>query len=456
MPTDTPDDFDAIVLGAGTGGEHAAARLHAAGKRVALIERELIGGECAYWACIPSKTLLHPIKVAHEADATPSLSAPPLDVGAALAFRDTAIQHLNDDKQVRAYAEQGMTFLRGTARIEAAGRVVIDGPAPRRLAAPHIILATGSDVRVPQVDGLADAGYWTNREATTFHETPRSVVVLGADAQAVELAQMVRGFGAAVTIVSHDERLLHREDAVVSALLLEHCTAVGIAMRLGRTVARVARVSADHRSLTLDDGATIAAEQVLVASGRAPRVQGLGLEALGVRIGKRGIIVDEHCRAAPGIWAVGDVTGVALFTHVAQYQGRIAADDILGRSHAADYRAIPRVVFCTPEVASTGLTAEQARQQDIDVAVATIDLAEAIAAPSTYGPRVRARLSLIADRARRTLVGAWVVGPAAGELIHLAVLAIRANISIDVLRDTMYQFPTMSEGYLHACDALDI
>ena len=210
------------------------------------------------------------------------------------------------------------------------------------------------------------------------------------------------------------------------------------------------------RTVTLDDGTTLRAERVLVAMGRTPRTAGLGLEEVGVRVGERGMEVDECCRAAEGVWAVGDVTGQALYTHVAHYQAQITTDNILGRRRPADYRAVPRVVFTDPEVGAVGLTAAQAREQGIAVTVSQVELAKMIAAPSIWGRDVDGALGLVADRKRRVLVGAWGVGPGVGEWIHVAALAIRAAVPIEVLRDLIIQFPTFSEGYLYALEQLDV
>ena len=443
--------FDVIVIGAGPGGEVAADRLHRAGMRVVVVERELIGGECAYWACIPSKTLIRQAEVVAEASHVAGVATPAINWEQVAAYRDDMIRHLDDSKQVQGYADQGITFIRGEAHLAGPGRVEVAG---RLLEAPHVVVATGSDPRIPPIEGLSEAGYWTNREATTLSRVPESIVILGGSAQGIELGQMLCRYGAQVTIVQLATHLLDREEPEVSALLADLLRAEGVNLHLGREAVRVARDEDGMRVVHLDDGTEVRGQELLVATGRTPRIGGLHLEVVGATVTKRGILVDNYCRAAPGLWAVGDVTGVALFTHVAKYQARIAADDILGRRHPVNYHAIPRVVFSDPQVGATGLTTAQAREQGVEVTMASVDPYEAIARPVTYGKDIGGRLGLVADRKRGILVGAWAVGPEAGEWIHLAVLAIRAATPIPVLRDVIEQFPTFSEAYLSGLEML--
>jgi pyruvate/2-oxoglutarate dehydrogenase complex dihydrolipoamide dehydrogenase (E3) component len=447
------EHFDAIVLGAGPGGEVVVDRLHQAGMRVAVIERELIGGECAYWACIPSKTLIRVTTVVAEARHVAGVDTPAINWPQVAAYRDDMIRHLDDQKQVQAYRDEGITFIRGAASLSGPGLVKVAG---RSLQAPHIVVATGSEPRLPPIDGLGEAGYWTNREATTFSHIPQSIVILGGSAQGVELGQMLRRFGTQVAIVQRSPHLLDREDPEVGDLLAEHLTADGVALYLGREAIRVERDPTGVHMIHLDDGTSIRGQELLVATGRIPRTQHLHLQSVGATVSGHGIRVDDFCRAAPGIWAVGDVTGVAQFTHVAKYQARIAADDILGRSHPANYMAVPRVVFSDPEVGAVGLTVAQAQESGLNVVRTTIDLAQTIARPSTYGQQIGGRLSLMAERGRGVLVGARAVGPQASEWIHLAVLAIRAATPIPVLRDVIEQFPTFSEAYLNGLERLAV
>ena len=445
------EKYDAVVIGLGPGGEVAASRLLAAGRRVAVVERELIGGECAYWACIPSKTLLRPPEARAEAGRAAGTGRPEIDWPALRDYRDYMIRHLDDTAQVDGYRSQGATVIKGTARLAGPGRVEVDGQI---LEADHVIIATGSDAVRPPIDGLDQAEVWTNREATTLTDIPDRAVVIGGSAVAVELGQFLARMGAQVTLVQRSEGLVDREDPRVGQLTRAALEADGIDVRVGTRVRRVTR-SGPATAVVLDDGTTVNTDVILLATGRSPRSAGLGLETVGLHPDQRGTItVDEHCQAAEGLWALGDVTGVALFTHVAMYQGRIVADNIIGRPRQAHYGGIPRVIFADPEIAAVGLTEAQARRAGIDLITAEIDLAESIARPWTYQLDPAGTLGILADRGQQVLVGAWAVAPLAGEWIHQAALAIRARIPIDTLLDQVAQFPTYTEGYLQALEQL--
>ncbi|MGD9734040.1 MAG: NAD(P)/FAD-dependent oxidoreductase [Solirubrobacterales bacterium] len=448
-----PERYDTIVIGAGPAGEVAVSRLSDAGMRTALVERELVGGECAYWACIPSKTLLRTVEVRAEAERTAGTSAPAQSWPEIAAYRDFMVRELDDAGQVAGYREQGVEVYKGAGRLAGRGRVEVDGEL---LEGERIVIATGSRPRVPSIEGLEEAGYWTNREATTLHELPESVVVLGGGPVGIELGQFLARMGARVTLLEAGERLLAREDPAVSELLAAQLRADEIEVRFGATVERVSRDPDPDgaRRVALRGGESVSGQELLVATGREPHLDGLGLGTVGVEPGARGIAVDKRCRAAEGIWAIGDVTGVMPFTHVGMYQARVAVADILGRPARADYAAIPRVVFCAPEVAAVGLTEAAAREQGIEVASARLDLAESLARPWTYERDPRGQLGLLVDRRRGVLLGAWAVGPLAGEWIHYAALAIKTATPIEVLRDTVAQFPTYSEGYLKALESL--
>lgn len=446
------DRYDAVVLGMGPGGEVAASRLISGGLRVAVVERELIGGECAYWACIPSKTLLRPPEVRSEAQRAFGTGVPELDRGGLFDYRDWMIRNLDDSAQVEGYERRGATVIKGEGRISGPGRVEVGGEI---LQAEHIVVATGSAPNVPPVEGLEGVTVWTNREATTSREVPDRTLIIGGGPNGIEAAQWLSRLGSRVTVVQSADRLIDREDPEVGRLMEEALEEEGVTVLTGRQAVR-ARKDGGRTVIELDDGSEAETDVVLIAAGRRPRTQGLGLETVGVEAEGGAVPVDECCRAADGVWAIGDVTGVALFTHVAKYQGRIAADNILGKERRADYRGIPRVVFSDPEIAACGLTAEQAREQGIDAAVATVKLPEVLARPWTYEESPRGHLGLIADRKQGVLVGAWAVAPQAGEWIHQASLAIRAGISIERLLDTVAQFPTYSEGYLNALEELGL
>ena len=438
--------FDAVVIGAGPAGEVAVGALVGAGLRVALVERELIGGECGYWGCIPSKTLLRPPEVRSEGERTAGVSTPSLDWPRVAAYRDWMIRNLDDSKTVARYEKQGITVVKGPGKLAGPGRVEADG---RVLETERVIVATGSDPIIPPIEGLEEAGYWTNREATTLHEIPPSAVVIGAGPVGLELGQALARFGSKVTIVDIFDRAMPREDPQVGEAIREAFEDEGITVLVGHKAVGV-RLEGEERVVRFENGKEVRAAVVVVAGGRRPRTDRVGLETVGIEPKPEGIPIDERCRAAEGVWAVGDVTGVALFTHVGKYQARIATADILGQPAKADYRAVPRVVFSDPEIASVGLTEEQAREQGIAAVSATVDLVAAIARPYTYEENPRGKLGIVADADREVLVGAWAVAPLSSEWIHHAVLAIRAEIPLSVLRDTIPQFPTYSEGYLSA------
>jgi dihydrolipoamide dehydrogenase len=426
-------------------------RLSERGMRVALIERELVGGECAYYACIPSKTLLRAPEVRSEARRAAGVAAPALAWDTLAAYRDYMIRNLDDSDEVESYRSKGVDVYKGIGTIAGPGEVEISGET---LHTERIVVATGSDAAIPPIDGLEDVDYWTNREATTLKEVPPSVVVLGGGPVGIELAQFLRRFEARVTVVESGERLLAREEPEVSDLLAQTLRSGGIELRIGVKAESVSKADSEIR-VQLEGGEEITASRLLVATGRRPRIDGLGLEKVGIEPGERGIEVDERCRAAEGVWAVGDVTGVMPFTHVGKYQGRIVADSILGDDVRASYEGIPRVVFSDPEVAAVGLTQAQAREQGISLLAARLRLPEAIARPWTYEEDPRGELGLIADREREVLVGAWAVAPLASEWIHQAALAIKTETPLAVLRDTVAQFPSYTEGYLKALEALD-
>ncbi len=450
-----PDNerFDAVVLGAGPAGEVAASRLHEQGLRTALVERELVGGECAYWACIPSKTLLRPVEARAEAARAKGVTTPERRWREAVAYRDYMIRHLDDAREVEGYEREGIRVFKGQAKLRGPGQVEIDEET--LLVAARVVIATGSVPRIPDIPGLEAAGYWTNREATTLTEIPESVAIIGGGPVGIELAQLLRRFGVEVHLVEAGSGLIAREDPRVGELIAAALREEGIEVHLG---AEIESVSAEggHRELDLGDGGRLRVAELIVAAGRSPRVIDLGLETVGIHPYGDGIKIDERCRAGDQVWAIGDATGVMPFTHVAKYQARIACADIAGESVTADYSAVPRVVFSDPEVAAVGLTEAQASAEELDVAISRIELPEAIARPWTYESDPRGELSVMVDRARRTVVGAWAVAPLAGEWIHYAALALKTGTSIDVLRDMVAQFPTYTEGFLEALSRVEV
>jgi len=456
------EQFDVVVLGMGPGGEVAAGQLLRAGQRVAVVERELIGGECAYWGCVPSKTLLRGPDAVAAADRAPGVGRPALDWAALCDYRDWMIRHLDDTGQVEAYTRRGATVVKGAGRLDGrtSGGQLRVNVAGRQLEARHVIIATGSEPTRPPVPGLEEGSgvpVWTNREATTLRDIPSRAVVLGGGAVAVELGQFLARTGSHVTLVQRGDRLVTREDLRVGDLARAALAADGIDVRLGRQAVRATSTGGGAR-VHLDDASTLDADVVVVAAGRRPRVQDIGLDTVGVEVpagDPQGLVVDDRCRFGAGLWAIGDVTGQALFTHVAKYQARVAAENILGADRHASYDGIPRVIFADPEIAAVGLTTAQATTRGHNVASAEIDLPKAIARPWTFETEPRGTLGLLADRDRQVLLGAWAVAPMAAEWIHQAALAVRAAVPLHVLRDQVAQFPTYTEAYLAALDHLD-
>ncbi len=446
------DHFDAIVMGMGPGGEAVAGQLIAAGRRVAVVEKELIGGECPYWACMPSKALLRPIEARAEASNAAGVSTPAMDWPKIRDYRDVIVRHLDDSAQADAYRADGATVVKGEGRLVGPGQVRVNGD---QLTAQDIIVGTGSTQARPTVEGLDRVPVWTNREATNLTEIPERALVIGGSAVAIELSTFLSRMGSRVTMVERGPRLLGREASELGDLIAAHLVKDGIDVRLDCQI-RAAHREGSDTVVDLDDGTSERVDVIVLATGRALRSD-IGLDSVGVPVGRHGEIpVDQHCRVTDGLWAVGDVTGVALFTHMAMYQGRVVADNILGRPRIAKYTGVPRVVFAEPEIAAVGLTTDAARRQGVDVTTAQVDVAQSISRPVTYETEPRGTLELIADRKRRVLVGAWAVAPMAGEWIHTAALAIRAELPIDVLLDGISQFPTYNEAYYEAAAALHL
>ncbi|NYH55421.1 dihydrolipoamide dehydrogenase [Nocardiopsis arvandica] len=451
------EHVDAVVIGMGPGGETVAGRLLAAGRRVAVVERELIGGECGYWACIPTKVLLRPPEVGREAEGAAGLSRPDLEWSGLRAYRDRMIRHLDDSAQVRGYRDQGALVLRGAGRLTGRDPWRV-GVGEAELTADHVVVATGSEPVLPPIEGLAELDssvVWTNREATTLTDVPERALVVGGSAVGVELGQFLARVGSRVTVVQRGPRLVDREEPRLCELIGDQFEREGITVHLNTQVSSVAR-DGDGVEATLEGGERVSADVVVLATGRRPRTGGLGLAEAGAELDRSALVVDERCRAAPGLWGIGDVTGRAMFTHVAKYQGRVVADNILGGDRGADYTAVPRVVFSHPEIAGVGITADQARERGIDTVTAEVDLPASLARPWTYDTDPRGTLGLVADRGHGVLVGAWAFAPMASEWIHTAALAIRTGLPVAALADSIPQFPTFNEAYLVALEELGL
>jgi dihydrolipoamide dehydrogenase len=435
--------FDFVIIGAGASGEAAASYARARGATVALVERDLFGGTCAFWGCMPSKTLLHAAQIRALGGDYPWERAS--------ARRDYMIvregrDYPDDSGHVKGYKAAGTVPIRGNAKLAGPGRVVVrtDGGA-RELEARDLIIAVGSVPKVPKIEGLAEAGYWTNKEGTSLRELPKSIVILGAGPSGTELAQVYARFGVRTTLVS-PRQVNPTDHPRSSALLAKTLRADGVDVRENARAERIrphGGKTGEH-VVELADGSTVEGAVIELNVGRsaAPALSALGLDAAGVPYdGGDFLRVDDALRAADHVYGIGDCVGHELSTHLGHYEGETAVKVALGDSIRADLSATPRAVYTDPETAGVGLLLEQAKERGIDAYEATADLATSA---KGYVSESEGHVSVVIDRRNKIVVGAFIGGPAASEAIHEAVLAIKQRTPISVLADTIHAFPTVS------------
>lgn len=466
------DAVDVVVIGAGPVGMTAAQRAVRNGLTAAVVERRLVGGECQHYGCIPSKALLWPMELAAEVSRMPGLELRgPIDPGPVLTRRDEFVEHHGDAPEVRAIQHMPATFVRGQGRLAGERRVEVTEPdgRSRALTARHaVVVATGSDPRIPDVPGLREARPWTNREATDVHEVPKRLVVLGGGPVGCEMSQALHALGAEeTTIVARNDRLLPRHEPFAGQLVENAFRESGIGVRLGRSAAGVSRpIAGGPVTVRADDGSVIEADQILVAAGRRPNVTGIGLETAGLKTSDGSapnpIKVDVRMRATgvPGGWlyAIGDVNGRNLLTHMGKYQARVCADVIAARAHGepddrpglrdiADDRGAPQAIFTDPQVCAAGRTEAKARTDGFSVRTVEYDMAR-VAGAALQADGYTGRVKAVVDEASRALLGFTLVGPAVVDHLYAATIAVTAQVPLEQLWHAVPAFPTVSEFWL--------
>ena len=458
------DTYDVIVLGAGSTGTNVAWYARDNGLSVAIVERELVGGECSYWACMPSKALLGPVHAVAAAQRLPGAAQAvtgEIDVDAVLARRDSFISNLDDGAQASWVESVDADLIRGDGRLvgERQVEVTTAGSTRRLTASRAVVVATGSRAAVPPVEGLRDIETWDNREVTTAKKIPNRLLILGGGVVGVEMAQAYRRLGAAqVTIIEMADRILTPYEAWVSELVTEALTDEGVTVRTGVAAEKVTRSGVDGPvTVTLADGSEVTGDELLVSAGRTFNTDAIGLESVGLEPSGP-LEVDDRLRVTgvDGDWlyAAGDVNGRALLTHQGKYQARLVGDILAGKDRQAwaDRRAVPQVVFTDPEIAAVGPTEAQARGAGINVKVVSVPITS-VAGASLVGDDIRGRAQLLIDDDRRVVVGATFVGPHVGELLHAATIAIVGEVPIDTLWHAVPAFPTVSEVWLRLLEA---
>jgi dihydrolipoamide dehydrogenase len=482
-------EWDVIVLGGAAAGENAAQyATQFSGLDAVIVEKDLVGGECSYWACMPSKALLRPVEMLSMGRDLPGLSEVigdrDLDTAAVLARRDTVVKHLDDTSQVQWALGAEIDIVRGRGRLDGERAVVVVNPDghERRLTARHaVVLDTGSTAFIPPVPGLREARPWISRDVTNLHEVPARVVVLGGGVVACEAATWLRGLGVSeVTVVHRGGRLLAKTEPFVSDLVEGRFRELGIAVRVGTSATSVRRVDVNEApvghlhggevTVSLTGGDTVTADEIVVATGRTPNSESIGLETVGLNPGGP-VTVDDHMTVTDvGDWlyAIGDLCGRAMLTHMGKYQARIAGSVIAARAagrplgngpftahtDVADHDLVPQVIFTDPEIGSVGLTEAQARQRDLDVEVAEYDLA-ALAGTYVLRDNYVGRAKLVVDRSADVVVGATFAGTGVAELTHSATVAVVAKIPIPVLWHAVPSYPTASEAWLRLLETLN-
>ena len=446
---------DVVVIGLGVGGEEAAGRLAQAGLNVIGVENTLVGGECPYWGCIPTKMMARAGNALAEARRIPglavSLPKPGLTVGGATSalqpdwapvarrIRDEATDSWDDKVAVDRFTGKGGHFVRGSATIVGPGHVKVDDQ--EWVATRGIVIATGTKAVIPPIDGLAGTPYWTNREAVEAETLPGTLLVLGGGAIGLELSQVMARFGVQVTVIEGSDRVLALEEPESSETAAAALAADGVKTLTGVRAQHVTHSDAGF-SVELSDGSTVTGEKLLIATGRAARLDGLGLDTIGLDPSARFLTTDEWMRAGDKIWGVGDVTGHGAFTHMAMYEADVTVRDILGQGGpAADYHANPRVTFIDPEIGAVGMTEKQAREAGIDVQVGYTSLASS-SRGFIHGPGNEGFIKVVADRARGVLVGATSAGPSGGEVLGALSVAVKAEVPVATLKSTIWAYPT--------------